>query len=62
MSASYKLPTHAYIDISNLHFYQNDNGSLNLKFFWSPNYFQWIKGQTKSWLGHLERMEGYRMP
>jgi hypothetical protein len=26
------------------------------------NIVKWIKGQTISWLGHLERTEEYRMP
>jgi len=26
------------------------------------NIVKWIKGQSISWLGHLERMEEYRMP
>jgi hypothetical protein len=26
------------------------------------NVAKWIKGQRKSWLGHLERMEENRMP
>jgi len=26
------------------------------------NIVKWIKGQRISWSGHLERMEGYRMP
>ena len=26
------------------------------------NIVKWIKGQRKSWLGHLERMEEDRMP
>jgi hypothetical protein len=26
------------------------------------NIVKWIKGQRKSWLGHLERMEGDRVP
>jgi len=26
------------------------------------NIVKWIKGQSISWLGHVERMEEYRMP
>jgi transposase len=26
------------------------------------NIVKWIKGQRRSWLGHLERMEEVRMP
>jgi len=26
------------------------------------NIVKWIKGQSISWVGHLERMEGNRMP